>query len=319
MSKYRNAFELCDEMTRSNRQKRKQTCEEILKEKHLWALDYDEFNIKNEMQTTSKYEFNKNLFIYSIFASILMRINEKKMKENNKSKENFNSMKEIESLIMDLMRFYDIKCNFVEKYLHHLFKYTKNISCEPNEDMINLTVFLLEKYSKIISIQWNGISCLYNLTQDDLAEKLDQKILENVIDVTITALEAFPGHQRLHETVLSILCKDRILNFYDIHEIIRLLINSLIVFQDSEIFISICSYISNKISINEYLPSLNSYIETLLDIVRKYIVHSLDNDSRLDDTLLALWSLSYSSPESYEIFLEKGGLDLYMHLLKVSS
>ncbi len=95
----------------------------------------------------------------------------------------------------------------------------------------------------------------------------------------------------------------------------------MIVFQDSEIFISICSYISNKISITEYLPSLNSYIEILLDIVRKYIDsrHFLDNDSRLDDTLLALWSLTYSSPESCEIFSEKGGLDLYMHLLEVSS
>jgi hypothetical protein len=223
MSKYRNALKLCDKMTRPICAKRKQTCEEILKEKHVWALDYDEFDIVNEMQTASKYEFeNKNLFIYSIFASILMTINEKKMKENNKSKENFNSMKEIESLIMDLMRFYDIKCNVVEKYLHHLFKYTENISCEPNEDMINLTVFLLEKYSKIIAIQWNGISCLYNLTKGDLAEKLDQKILEKVIDVTITALEAFPDHQYLHETVLSILCEDCILNFYDMHEIIRL-------------------------------------------------------------------------------------------------
>jgi hypothetical protein len=149
---------------------------------------------------------------------------------------------------------------------------------------------------------------------------LDQKILENVIDVTLKKMKDFPNHQYLHETALLILCNDCILNFYNRNEIIRIFSDTFNTFNDIDFFIRICSKISNKISLPEYLPSLHLYFEKLLEVVRTRLncCQNSDSDKRFDKTLDSIWSLTDSSLKYCEIFIDKGGLNLYQRALSAS-
>jgi hypothetical protein len=45
----------------------------------------------------------------------------------------------------------------------------------------------MSKQSKIADIQLNAIKCLYNLTKDELEEKISQQLLGNAVEVTLTS------------------------------------------------------------------------------------------------------------------------------------
>ncbi len=66
MTKYQNILQICDKMTQTIIAKRP-NCNEILNEKHLWALAENEFDYENE----SVNSFDKNFYIYLILESKL--------------------------------------------------------------------------------------------------------------------------------------------------------------------------------------------------------------------------------------------------------
>jgi Zyg-11 family protein len=40
-------------------------------------------------------------------------------------------------------------------------------------------------------------ACLYNLTKGELAQKIHPKILKQVVELTLTAMENFPNHYQV--------------------------------------------------------------------------------------------------------------------------
>lgn len=92
--------------------------------------------------------------------------------------------------------------------------------------------------------------------------------------------------------------------------------------------VAICSILAAKISTNETstLGAKPVYMETLLQVVRSKVQACLQNqpvpaaelepDIMLKFTLSALWNLTDESPSTCSMFLEKGGIDLYMDVIR---
>jgi hypothetical protein len=70
-SKFQNAVEFYDDMTRSIQNKRP-NCEEILEKKNLWALNEEEFEVDDEMREEIITKVNdENQIVFSILKSKL--------------------------------------------------------------------------------------------------------------------------------------------------------------------------------------------------------------------------------------------------------
>jgi len=228
-----------------------------------------------------------------------------------------------ESQIMESLIRYKHRPTFVQKSLFHLYNYTLTY-CEPRTDLIDLIVIPMRKHSKIIGIQMAATACLYNLTKNKLGEKIHPKKLKKVVDVTLNSMELFPSHQQLQKNALLTLCSDRILQdvSFDRFKCTQLVMDSLVAFKDTamnRMAVAICSILAAKISTSETsnLGAKPVYMETLLDIVRSRIHFGSDHDIMLKFTLSALWNLTDESPKTCEMFLEKGGMDLYLLVLNV--
>ena len=83
--------------------------------------------------------------------------------------------------------------------------------------------------------------------------------------------------------------------------------------------VAICFILAAKISTIETstLGAKPIYMETLLGIVRSKVTQATDTDLDImfKFTLSALWNLTDESPSTCSMFLEKGGLTLYMSIL----
>jgi Zyg-11 family protein len=229
-----------------------------------------------------------------------------------------------ESQIIESLRRYKLRPTFVQKSLFHLYNYTSNYS-EPRTDLIHLIIIPMKRHSKIIGIQMAATACLYNLTKNKLGEKIHPKILKNVVEATLQAMEQFPNHQQLQKNALLTLCSDRILQdvSFNRYKCTQLVMDSLVGFKDTamnRMAVAICSILAAKISTTETsnLGAKPIYMETLLDIVRSRVQYASDHDIMLKFTLSALWNLTDESPKTCEMFLEKGGMDLYLTVLNVS-
>lgn len=84
--------------------------------------------------------------------------------------------------------------------------------------------------------------------------------------------------------------------------------------------VAICFILAAKISTLETstLGAKPIYMETLLGIVKSKVEQATDTelDIMLKFTLSALWNLTDESPSTCSMFLEKGGLTLYMLVLR---
>ena len=97
---------------------------------------------------------------------------------------------------------------------------------------------------------------------------------------------------------------------------------SLVNFKDqsmNRMAVAICFILAAKISTLETstLGAKPIYMETLLGIVKSKVESATDTelDIMLKFTLSALWNLTDESPSTCSMFLEKGGLPLYMQVL----
>jgi hypothetical protein len=175
------------------------------------------------------------------------------------------------------------------------------------------------------NIYLEPVLCVFwNLTHE-LANEINIKIIEEVVDVTMKAFETFPKHQQIVLNALKILCGYRILENvpFDRYKCIQLAMNTLVEFKDKDMVymaVEICSILSSHITRNEKsnIGSNPIYIETLLNIIRFSVRLTPDYEIILLYTLSFLWDLSDLSPETCELFLRKGGLDLYFLILNVS-
>lgn len=100
--------------------------------------------------------------------------------------------------------------------------------------------------------------------------------------------------------------------------------DSLVSFSDTamnRMAVAICSILAAKITTAETssLGAKPVYMETLLNIVNRRASSSEEPDIMLKFTLSALWNLTDESPCTCNMFLEKGGMQLYIKVLNVSN
>ncbi|KAJ9592355.1 hypothetical protein L9F63_015961, partial [Diploptera punctata] len=127
----------------------------------------------------------------------------------------------------------------------------------------------------------------------------------------------------LQKNTLLTLCSDRILQdvAFDKYRCARLVMNCLCSFDDpsmNRMSVAICSILGNrqKFSTSEtsLLGAQPQYMRKLLSIVRSK-VQSSSVDITIKFTLSALWNLTDESPTTCSVFLEEGGMDLFLDVL----
>jgi Zyg-11 family protein len=320
-NKYYELLKLFDKMTQTDPNQRP-NCREILELKHLWALDLNEFEIESELRIALDSETkNNNTNIFSIIESKLI-------KRNNEVIKSFQSINEKETFVMESMLRYKHRPVFVQKSLILLYYDFILIKCEPRPELIDLIVVLMREHSKIEQLQEITFACLYKLTEEGLGEKIDIKILEKVLNITIITLQLFPYNEKLQKIALltlgSILLNHKISSevSFDRYKCIQILIDSLVNSRDRDIYemaLEICSIISSQLSPNEKSDLLmkDVYLETFLTIITNY-PYSLDYDFTLEYSLSTLTNLTDDSPKTCKILSEKWGIDIFLIILRVS-
>jgi hypothetical protein len=156
-------------------------------------------------------------------------------------------------------------------------------------------------------------------------ENLNIILLQKVFDLIIRSMESHPNNQQIQtkgSSLISFAFDFRKLNL-NVNKCIQLSMNLLLNFEDEEIkrlSIQFCYKLIRKTSISSrsQLFSNSIYIEKLIEIV-KNVIHDSNRDIILIEEILSiLTSATDLSPNVCEIFVEKGGIDLYLNILKVS-
>jgi hypothetical protein len=316
--KYRNALKLFETMTEKIPDQRPD-CKEILRTKHLWALSESEFDFENELKIVldSEKEIEKSLSFIPIIEAKWIEIKEKRIISTQ-------SINEKVSIIMETLILYESRPLIVLKCLHHLTDCTKKF-CETNTDLIYLISGLMNKYLKTdIHILLNSIICLACLTKNEFATKIDRKLLEEIVELTLKVMEYYPNQQNLHINGLTILFNVLTIEdlSYDRLKCAQIVMDSLINYKVKgmkAMALSILSDLFAKVPLLEKsdLCSNPIYIKNLLDLVKTCIQSHLDDDIILEYSLSTLCILTDSCPKTSEIFIEKGGIDLCFHILNV--
>lgn len=292
-------------------------CEEILEGKHFWSLDEDESEIEIPIIDILKSQNEDELtFFHSMLESKLIEIIDFGI-ENTK---NCSTRREFTTkLLLSLIH----RPPIVMSCLSHLYDDTLTF-CESSSDLIELLVIVMRNHTNIADIQLNAIKCMHNLTKDELGEKISSIILEEVVGVTLKAMEFFPNHRQLNVNSLHIFRNQYILEkiSFKKYECFQLLLNLFVNFKDrfmNELAIKMCILIFDQLSGAEKsnLCSNPVHMQSLLDIIRSLVQNALDQNI-LESYLVFLWFLTDDSPKTCNLFLEKRGLELHFLVLNVS-
>ncbi|KAG7188107.1 hypothetical protein KM043_015956 [Ampulex compressa] len=205
-----------------------------------------------------------------------------------------------ESQILEALRRYTSRRVYVQKCLFHLFRLTPNF-LEPRVDVIKLVLPGMREHPEEFRVQMAATACLYNLTK---------------------AMESYPNHYQLQKNTLLTLCSDRILQdvAFDKYRCARLVMNCLSTFEDTSMnrmSVAICSILAAKISTVEtsMLGAQPQYMSKLLAMVRSK-VESKSVDITMKFTLSALWNLTDESATTCKVFLDEGGMELFLEVLE---
>jgi len=224
-----------------------------------------------------------------------------------------------EKQVLLSLAYYVSRSYYMQKTLYYLFHLTQGLP-DPRHDVITL-LFPIMKRHKSLPVQLAATACLYNLIRQELSTKLHPSCLSKVVDVTLDAMETHPRHQQLQKNTLLTLCSDKILQEieFDRYRCARLVLECLCQFDDASMnrmCVAICGILAAKISTEEtsLLGSKPEYMAKLLQIVDQKL-QAGEVDVTLKFTLSALWNLTDESPSTCEMFLQAGGLDLFVGLL----
>ncbi|XP_049783276.1 protein zyg-11 homolog B-like isoform X2 [Schistocerca cancellata] len=226
-----------------------------------------------------------------------------------------------EAQIMEGLKRYTARPFYVQKCLYHLFRLTPSFT-DARVDIIKLVLPGMIVHADQFGVQMAATACLYNLTKGDFALKIHPTVLKQVVELTLQAMETFPSHYQLQKNTLLTLCSDRILQdvSFDKYRCARLVMNSLCTFYDASMnrmSVAICSILAAKISTDEtsLLGAHPKYMQKLLDIVRSKVA-TRSADITIKFTLSALWNLTDESPKTCTVFLEEGGMELFLKVLE---
>ncbi|KAL7289258.1 hypothetical protein TKK_0017195 [Trichogramma kaykai] len=225
-----------------------------------------------------------------------------------------------EGQILEALRRYPNRPIYVQKCLYNLFRLTSYFS-EARVDVIKLVLPGMRAHPQEFRVQMAATACLYNLTKGELATKIHPSVLKQIVDLTLTAMESYPNHYQLQKNTLLTLCSDRILQdvAFDKYRCAKLVMNCLSAFDDASMnrmSVAICSILAAKISTFEtsMLGAQPHYMAKLLSMV-KTKVQSKSVDITMKFTLSALWNLTDESATTCMVFLEEGGMNLFLEVL----
>ncbi|XP_015119052.1 protein zyg-11 homolog B isoform X1 [Diachasma alloeum] len=226
-----------------------------------------------------------------------------------------------EAQILEALRRYPHRPIYVQKCLYNLFRLTPHFS-EARVDVIKLVLPGMRAHPDEFRVQMAATACLYNLTKGELATRIHPNILKQIVDLTLIAMESYPNHYQLQKNTLLTLCSDRILQdvAFDKYRCAKLVMNCLSAFDDpsmNRMSVAICSILAAKISTVEtsMLGAKPQYMSKLLSMVRSKI-ESKSVDITMRFTLSALWNLTDESATTCKVFLEEGGMDLFLEVLE---
>lgn len=226
-----------------------------------------------------------------------------------------------ESQILEALRRYTCRPIYVQKCLFNLFRLTPNF-LEPRVDVIKLVLAGMKEHSLEFRVQMAATACLYNLTKGELGNMIHPSMLKQIVEVTLIAMETYPTHHQLQKNTLLTLCSDRILQdvAFDRYRCARLVMNCLLAFNDplmNRMSVAICSILAAKISTVEtsLLGAQPLYMSKLLAML-KAKVQSKSVDMTMKFTLSALWNLTDESATTCNVFLDEGGMKLFLEVLE---
>ncbi|XP_052825514.1 protein zyg-11 homolog B [Octopus bimaculoides] len=227
-----------------------------------------------------------------------------------------------EMQILESLRRYILREKYIQKSLYTLFSLTQNLE-KPRQDIIKHVLPGMKCHPKQLGVQMAATACLYNLTKGEVSQKIHPTCLRKVVELTLLSMENFPKHQQLQKNALLTLCSDRILQdvSFDRFRCAELVMDCLCSFDDSSMnrmSVAICSILAAKISTEETsrLGGTHHYMQKMLELVHQKMEH-MAIDITLKFTLSALWNLTDESPATCNVFLNEGGLDLFMRALEV--
>jgi len=233
-----------------------------------------------------------------------------------------------EGQILEALKRYVTRPQYVQKTLYHLFRMTTGTNEPridmnvPRSDVIMNVLTCANKYPSVFGIQMAATACLFNLSKAELGSKIHPKILRDIVKTDLDAMENFPQHQQLQKNVLLTICSDRILQdvSFDKYRCAKLVLECLCTWQDhsmNRMSVAICSILAAKISTEETseLGSQSNYMKKLLSIVRGRMQEAL-MDITMKFTLSALWNLTDESPRTCQVFLQEDGMDLFLEVLQ---
>ncbi|XP_014485545.1 PREDICTED: protein zyg-11 homolog B-like isoform X2 [Dinoponera quadriceps] len=225
-----------------------------------------------------------------------------------------------ESQILEALRRYTYRPIYLQKCLFNLFRLTPNF-LEPRVDVIKLVLPGMREHPQEFRVQMAATACIYNLTKGELALMIHPSILKQIVELTLLAMESYPNNHQLQKNTLLTLCSDRILQdvAFDKYRCARLVMNCLSTFDDASMnrmSVAICSILAAKISTVEtsMLGAQPQYMLKLLAMVRSK-VESRIVDITMKFTLSALWNLTDESAVTCKVFLDEGGMELFLEVL----
>lgn len=226
-----------------------------------------------------------------------------------------------ESQILEALRRYPTRSLYIQKSLYYLFRLTQNFS-EPRPDVIELILPGMRNHPKQLGIQMAATACLYSLSKGEVGQKIHPRWLQQIVELTMVAMESFPSHAQLQKNTLLTLCSDRILQevSFNKYRCARLVMECLCAFEDTSMnrmCVAICSILAAKISTSETskLGAQPAYMKKLLSIVRNKMDEGVV-DITMKFTLSALWNLTDESPQTCCVFLNEGGLELFLKVIE---
>ncbi|KAF7993187.1 hypothetical protein HCN44_006247 [Aphidius gifuensis] len=226
-----------------------------------------------------------------------------------------------EAQILEALKRYPHRPIYVQKCLYNLFRLTPHFN-EARVDVIKLVIPGMKAHPEEFRVQMAATACLYNLTKGELATKIHPSVLKQIVDLTLIAMESYPNHYQLQKNTLLTLCSDRILQdvAFDKYRCAKLVMNCLSAFDDASMnrmSVAICSILAAKISTVEtsMLGAKPQYMAKLLSMVRSK-AQSKSVDITMRFTLSALWNLTDESATTCKVFLEEGGMELFLEVLE---
>lgn len=226
----------------------------------------------------------------------------------------------LDQIKVALKRHYE-RPSYVQKALYHLFQLTTTFS-EARPDIFELVLPAMAAHPTKFGVQMAATACLYNLTRGELSKSIHPKLLSKGVHLTLNAMEYFPDEYQLQKNSLLILCSDRILQEvqFERYRCAKLVLDSLCAFEElnmNRMAVAICSILAAKVSTTETskLGAKAIYMRKLLSMVQSRI-ETKQSDITMKFTLSALWNLTDESAMTCTVFLEQGGANLFLEVLK---